>query len=75
MASPPSSTPEMLISSVTTLEIVPGRSIWSGVTRQRSMPPRRRTGTTVYDAGHMVASDQPEHALTMITQFLNGEAF
>jgi len=29
----------------------------------------------VYDAGHMVASDQPEHALTMITQFLNGEAF
>ena len=29
----------------------------------------------VYDAGHMVPSDQPEHALTMITQFLNGEAF
>eukprot|EP00956_Cyclotella_meneghiniana_P005539 scaffold7120_cov49-Cyclotella_meneghiniana.AAC.5 len=28
----------------------------------------------VYDAGHMVPSDQPEHALTMITQFLNGEA-
>jgi len=29
----------------------------------------------VFDAGHMVPSDQPEHALTMITQFLNGEAF
>jgi cathepsin A (carboxypeptidase C) len=29
----------------------------------------------VYDAGHMVPSDQPEHALTMITQFMNGEAF
>ncbi|KAL9187053.1 hypothetical protein ACHAXT_010773 [Thalassiosira profunda] len=29
----------------------------------------------VYDAGHMVPSDQPEHALQMITQFLNGEAF
>lgn len=29
----------------------------------------------VYDAGHMVPSDQPEQALTMITQFLNGEAF
>eukprot|EP00984_Skeletonema_dohrnii_P019105 scaffold9071_cov108-Skeletonema_dohrnii-CCMP3373.AAC.5 len=28
----------------------------------------------VYDAGHMVAADQPEHALTMITQFLNGES-
>ncbi|KAL3759807.1 hypothetical protein ACHAWU_007551 [Discostella pseudostelligera] len=29
----------------------------------------------VFDAGHMVPSDQPEHALQMITQFLNGEAF
>jgi len=29
----------------------------------------------VYDAGHMVPSDQPEHSLTMITQFLNGQAF
>jgi len=29
----------------------------------------------VYDAGHMVPTDQPEHALTMITQFLNGEEF
>ncbi len=29
----------------------------------------------VYDAGHMVPTDQPENALTMITQFLNGEAF
>lgn len=29
----------------------------------------------VYDAGHMVPADQPEHALQMITQFLNGEAF
>mmetsp|Transcript_21471 Transcript_21471/g.45888 ORF Transcript_21471/g.45888 Transcript_21471/m.45888 type:complete len:607 (-) Transcript_21471:76-1896(-) len=29
----------------------------------------------VYDAGHMVPSDQPEHSLRMITQFLNGEAF
>ena len=29
----------------------------------------------VYDAGHMVPSDQPEHALQMITQFLNGQAF
>lgn len=29
----------------------------------------------VYDAGHMVPSDQPEQALTMITNFLNGEAF
>lgn len=29
----------------------------------------------VYDAGHMVPTDQPEHALKMITQFLNGEAF
>mmetsp|Transcript_31813 Transcript_31813/g.64042 ORF Transcript_31813/g.64042 Transcript_31813/m.64042 type:complete len:633 (+) Transcript_31813:114-2012(+) len=27
----------------------------------------------VYDAGHMVPSDQPENALKMITQFLNGE--
>lgn len=29
----------------------------------------------VKDAGHMVPSDQPEHALSMITQFLNGQAF
>jgi len=29
----------------------------------------------VYDAGHMVPSDQPEHSLEMITQFLKGEAF
>jgi cathepsin A (carboxypeptidase C) len=29
----------------------------------------------VYDAGHQVPTDQPEHALTMITQFLNGETF
>mmetsp|Transcript_6680 Transcript_6680/g.11905 ORF Transcript_6680/g.11905 Transcript_6680/m.11905 type:complete len:605 (+) Transcript_6680:89-1903(+) len=29
----------------------------------------------VYDAGHMVPADQPEHALQMITQFLNGEVF
>lgn len=29
----------------------------------------------VYDAGHMVPSDQPEHALQMITQFVNGQAF
>jgi len=29
----------------------------------------------VYDAGHMVPSDQPEHALDMITQFMNGQAF
>jgi len=29
----------------------------------------------VYDAGHMVPSDQPKAALTMITQFLNGEIF
>lgn len=29
----------------------------------------------VYDAGHMVPSDQPDQALHMITQFLNGEAF
>ena len=29
----------------------------------------------VYDAGHMVPTDQPEVALKMITQFLNGEAF
>ena len=29
----------------------------------------------VYDAGPMVPSDQPEHALPMITQFLNGEGF
>jgi cathepsin A (carboxypeptidase C) len=29
----------------------------------------------VFDAGHMVPSDQPEHALQMITQFLNGESF
>jgi cathepsin A (carboxypeptidase C) len=29
----------------------------------------------VYDAGHMVPSDQPEQALAMITQFLNGEPF
>ena len=27
----------------------------------------------VYDAGHMVPSDQPQHALTMITQFLSGQ--
>lgn len=29
----------------------------------------------VYDAGHMVPTDQPEQALHMITQFLNGQAF
>jgi len=29
----------------------------------------------VYDAGHMVPSDQPEHALDMITQFVNGDEF
>lgn len=29
----------------------------------------------VFDAGHMVPSDQPEVALTMITQFINGEIF
>jgi cathepsin A (carboxypeptidase C) len=29
----------------------------------------------VYDAGHMVPSDQPVQALHMITQFLNGQAF
>ena len=29
----------------------------------------------VYDAGHMVPSDQPEHALAMITQFIQGRPF
>jgi len=29
----------------------------------------------VYNAGHMVPSDQPENALRMITQHLSGEAF
>jgi len=29
----------------------------------------------VYDAGHMVPTDQPAHALTMITQHLKGETF
>ncbi len=29
----------------------------------------------VFDAGHMVPSDQPEHALQMITLFLTGESF
>ncbi len=29
----------------------------------------------VFDAGHMVPTDQPENALAMITQFLNGVAF
>ena len=29
----------------------------------------------VFDAGHMVPSDQPEQALHMITQFLNGQVF
>jgi len=29
----------------------------------------------VYDAGHMVPSDQPLVALNMITQFMNGESF
>jgi len=29
----------------------------------------------VYDAGHMVPSDQPEHALAMITQFIQGKPF
>jgi len=29
----------------------------------------------VYDAGHMVPSDQPAHALDMITQHLSGRAF
>ena len=29
----------------------------------------------VYNAGHMVPSDQPEQALMMIRQFLNGEPF
>ncbi|KAL7526111.1 hypothetical protein ACHAWF_001638 [Thalassiosira exigua] len=29
----------------------------------------------VHDAGHMVPQDQPERALRMIAQFLNGEAF
>ena len=29
----------------------------------------------VYDAGHMVPSDQPEVALRMITEFMDGETF
>lgn len=29
----------------------------------------------IYDAGHMVPSDQPEAALDMITQFVNGRSF
>lgn len=29
----------------------------------------------VYDAGHMVPSDQPAHALEMITQFIQGKPF
>ena len=29
----------------------------------------------VYDAGHMVPSDQPEVALKMITNFVNGGEF
>ena len=29
----------------------------------------------VYDAGHMVPSDQPEAALEMITDFINGASF
>ena len=29
----------------------------------------------VYDAGHMVPTDQPEQALAMITQFIRGESF
>jgi cathepsin A (carboxypeptidase C) len=29
----------------------------------------------VYDAGHMVPSDQPENALEMITNFVNGGDF
>lgn len=29
----------------------------------------------VYDAGHMVPSDQPEVALDMITNFVNGGSF
>jgi len=30
---------------------------------------------TVFDAGHMVPADQPDVALEMITNFMNGGAF
>lgn len=46
---------------------------WNGAGMARTA--NGLTFLQVYDAGHMVPSDQPEHALTMITQFLNGQAF
>lgn len=33
------------------------------------------TWLQVYDAGHMVPSDQPQVALDMISDFVNGKAF
>jgi len=36
---------------------------------------RGLTFLQVYDAGHMVPTDQPEHALAMITQHLKGQSF
>lgn len=35
----------------------------------------RLTYLQVYDAGHMVPTDQPKQALDMITHFLNGDTF
>lgn len=50
-----------------------GTHDWKGVGLARSHGPL--TFLQVYDAGHMVPSDQPEVALNMIGAFLKGEAF
>ena len=46
---------------------------WKGAGLARSA--QGLTYLQVYDAGHMVPSDQPDVALDMIATFLRGEAF
>ena len=48
---------------------------WKGHGLARSVAEGPLTFLQVYDAGHMVPSDQPEVALDMITNFVNGAAF
>jgi len=51
---------------------------WNGSSDKAAGLARTSNGLTflqVFDAGHMVPSDQPANALKMITQFMNGEAF
>ena len=78
MASLPSSTLEMLISSAEWGHKDEFNAAEEKDWNNGAGLARTANGLTflqVYDAGHMVPSDQPEHALTMITQFLNGEPF